>query len=215
MQRRTRIVRNLALALAALVVCVLCATPLRAQQKGEPGHFDFYLLDMPWGPEFCGIADVSHECHAQRGFVLHGLWPQNDDGSYPVFCSSEAGPADPRANLDITPDLALLKHEWTKHGTCSGVGPQRFFTMEHRAFASMHIPPALQHARQALEMSPGAILDLFYKANPQMPRGSLLVSCRQHQLTAVEACFTRDLRPMRCRALTSCDEPKLKIMLAR
>ncbi len=188
---------------------------MSAQNKSEPGKFDFYLLDMPWGPEFCSIADVSPHCKPQRSFVLHGLWPQNNDGSYPVFCSHEAGPLNPRENLDITPDLQLLKHEWDKHGTCSDQGPQRFFQMEREAFTSIDVPLAFDKIDHEISMTPAQILDLFYKANPQLPEGSLVVSCREQHLTAVEACFTKSLKPMPCLGLHSCDQASLTIAPTR
>jgi ribonuclease T2 len=186
-------------------------TSLSAQSKGQPGKFDFYLLDMPWGPKFCSIADVSPQCHPQRSFVVHGLWPQNNDGSYPVFCSNESGPLNPRENLDITPDLGLLAHEWNKHGTCSNQGPKHYFQMAHEAFTSIHVPHEFNGIDRETSMSPAQILELFYKINPQLPQGSLIVSCHDDQFTAVEACFTTSLRPTRCLGLHSCAEPTLKI----
>jgi ribonuclease I len=60
-------------------------------------------------------------------------------------------------------------------------------------------------------MSPTQILDLFYKANPGLPEGSLVVSCRDDHFTAVEACFTISLKPMPCLGLHSCTKPQLKI----
>lgn len=196
---------------ALLLVSLVVAPLAHAQNKGEPGKFDFYLLDLPWGPAFCSIADVSAQCKPQRSFVVHGLWPQNNDGSYPVFCSDEPGPIDPKADLDITPDLKLLEHEWAKHGTCSDLGSKRFFDMEHEAFYSLDVPVAFDHIDHEITMSPGQILDLFYKTNPQMPEGSLLVSCQQDRFTAIEACFSTSLKPMPCLGLHSCTQSKLKI----
>ena len=198
-------------AIAAFIVALVALMPMPAQNKGVPGKFDFYLLDMPWGPEFCSIADVSPQCKPQRSFVVHGLWPQNNDGSYPVFCSQDPGPLNPRENLDITPDLHLLAHEWDKHGTCSAKGPQRFFQMEREAFSSIEVPLAFDHIDRETAMAPAQILDLFYKANPQLPEGNLVVSCREDHFTAVEACFTTDLKPMPCLGLHSCTKPLLKI----
>src|SRR6202000_3103211 len=188
--------RGLHCTIAACIMALSVFTPMRAQNKGEPGKFDFYLLDIPWGPEFCSIADVSPQCKPQRRFVVHSRWPQNNDGSYPVFCSQEPGPSNPQENLDITPELQLLPHEWDKHGTCSAQGPQRFFQMEREAFASINMPPAFGNIDHETKMSPAQILDLFYKANPQLPSSSLVVSCHDDRFTAVEACFTKSLKPM-------------------
>jgi len=35
--------------LALLISCLRAG----AQEKGEPGKFDFYLMNLAWGPEFC------------------------------------------------------------------------------------------------------------------------------------------------------------------
>lgn len=197
--------------ITALFVTLTALLPSSAQNKGQPGKFDFYLLDMPWGPEFCSIVGVSPQCKPQQSFVLHGLWPQNNDGSYPVFCSDEPGPAHPRENLDITPDIALLAHEWAKHGTCSDQGPRRYFQMARNAFTSVHMPLVFDKIDHETTMSPAQILAAFYKINPQLPQGSLIVSCRDDHFTAVEACFTTSMKPMRCLGLHSCTAPVLKI----
>ena len=72
----------------------------------------------------------------------------------------------PRENLDLTPDLQLLAHEWDKHGTCSAQGPQRFFQMEREAFTSIDVPPAFDHIDRETTMSPAHILDSVLQGEP-------------------------------------------------
>ena len=199
------------LALPTALVAILCAPAAPAQNKGEPGRFDFYLMNLAWSPEFCGIQGTSAHCTAPPNFVLHGLWAQNNDGSYPVFCSQEPGPAKPARNLDLTPDLALLDHEWAKHGTCSSLGPQRFFAMERTAYRTLRIPPAFSHIDHEVSLSPIRILGDFYRANPDFPQGSILIGCAGNRLTAVEACYSRDLHPIVCKGLTSCQSNAIDI----
>ena len=204
--------RQLCLALVTTILATAgFAFSACAQDKGQPGHFDFYLMNLSWSPEFCSIQGTSPECAAHPGFILHGLWTQNNDGTYPVFCSEEPAPANLAQNLDVTPDLALLHHEWGKHGTCSGVGPKRFFAMEHQAFHSLKIPPQFQHIDHEISLTPNAILDLFAQANPEFPRGSILLSCGRNHLTAIEACFSKDLKPIACQGLRSCRANSVKI----
>jgi ribonuclease T2 len=204
--------RQLSLTFATVFLAALpIAFPAHAQHKGEPGKFDFYLMNLSWSPEFCSIQGTSPECAAHPGFILHGLWTQNNDGTYPVFCSEEPAPADLAQNLDITPDLPLLQHEWAKHGTCSDVGPQRFFAMEHQAFHSLKIPPQFEHIDQEISMTPNAILDLFAAANPDFPQDSILLSCGRNHLTAIEACFSKDLKPIACQGLRTCHANSVKI----
>src|SRR3974390_1701145 len=45
------------------------------------GNFDYYLLNLSWSPEFCHSHPSAAECAEHATFVLHGLWPQNFDGS--------------------------------------------------------------------------------------------------------------------------------------
>ena len=108
-----------------------------AEQTRAAATFDFYLLNLSWSPEFCHSHPTAAECAAHSTFVLHGLWPENNDGSYPQNCSSAPGPADPSQYSDIYPDPSLLQHEWRTHGTCSGLSPDDFFTSARKAFHSV------------------------------------------------------------------------------
>jgi ribonuclease T2 len=202
------LIRSFAVALLVVTLSGVCS----AQHKGEPGKFDFYMMNISWSPEFCSIADTSPECKAPRnGFVLHGLWAQNNDGSYPVFCSERPGPAHPEANLDLTPDLALLQHEWAKHGTCTTLSPEAFFASERKAYHSLAVPDVFLHIDHEMQMKPQEILDLFGKINPGFPPGSILLSCGNNRLTAVEACLGKDLKPLVCQGLRTCRANVVKI----
>src|SRR5579859_7556220 len=70
---------------------------LQASRQTAPSgaSFDFYLLNLSWSPEFCHGHPTAIECAAHATFVLHGLWPQNTDGTYPENCSNANGPSDP------------------------------------------------------------------------------------------------------------------------
>ena len=203
--------RSFYVAAAFVLGALLTTTSATAQNKGEPGKFDFYLMNLSWSPEFCSIQGTSSQCAAKPGFILHGLWAQNNDGSYPVFCSEEHGPAKPSENLDLTPDLSLLDHEWAKHGTCSAVGPQRFFAMEREAYHSLKIPAEFAHVDHEISLTPDKILGLFYEANPTFPQGSILLSCGRNHLTAIEACLSKDLKPLVCQGLRTCHANSVKI----
>src|ERR1700729_345831 len=57
-------------------------------QPASPQNFDYYLLNLSWSPEFCYSHPSATECAGRPAFVLHGLWPQNTDGTYPQNCSN-------------------------------------------------------------------------------------------------------------------------------
>ena len=178
-----------------------------ANVRNAPGDFDYFLLDMPWGPVFCtSIKDVSAQCRPQAGFVVHGLWPQNNNGTWPEFCSHSPGPRDLTPNLDITPDIALLQHEWAKHGTCSGLTPAEFFRAEHEAFAQIQTPTALIDLNNSRTFTPLFVLDMFYVTNPGFPPGSFSLSCKNGHVIAVEACFSKSLQPIACQGLKTCSD---------
>jgi ribonuclease T2 len=213
-----RFFRPLSLRGRAVLICLVMAgwvglsVAARAQEKGEPGKFDFYVLNLSWSPEFCSIQGTSPQCTARPGFVEHGLWPQNYDGSYPVFCGERPGPAHPEENLDITPDRLLLEHEWSKHGTCTTLTPEEFFTLEHKALRWVTIPKLFKDLDHEVLKTPAEILDLFAKANPSFPPGSVVLSCGHNRLTAIEVCMAKDgLEPIACRGLRECHAQAVRI----
>ncbi len=211
----------------SLFVVLLSASLLHAQEvHSAPGQFDFYLLNLSWAPEFCHNGEVlplnehtaakredaAQECGTPHGFVLHGLWPQNTNGTWPANCSDRPGPANYQLYLDMTPSLTLLTHEWKKHGTCTTLQPDAFFQTARRAYHALKIPATLQHVDHALTLRPDDILGHFYQANPGYPQGSLVLSCGRNYLTAIEACLDRNtLKPIACQNLRSCGATTVKV----
>ena len=182
----------------------------RADQ--QPGVFDFYLLTLSWSPEFCATHPGKPECAAHPGFVLHGLWPQNNDGTYPENCSNAPGPSDPGAYADILPDAGLLAHEWQTHGTCSGLAPDRYFSSARNALHEVTIPAAFSQLTQQTSQTPATILAGFSQANPSFPAASLALSCGNNYLTAVEVCLNKSLAPIACSAVRSCGANTVRIV---
>ena len=160
--------------------------------------FDYYLLNLSWSPEFCYSHPNAPECASHSAFVLHGLWPQNNDGTYPENCSNAAGPSDPSAWKDIYPDSGLLEHEWKTHGTCSGLNADAFFSTARAAVHSVVVPQKFQNLTRQASMSPNEIMDIFMADNPRIPRESLAVSCGHNYLTALEICLDKSLHPIQC-----------------
>jgi ribonuclease T2 len=207
-----------------LVSCIGAVRMSHAQEiKSQPGQFDFYELNMSWSPEFCSNmntltpqekadAGKEMECSAPHGFVLHGLWPQNNDGSYPGSCGYRPGPRNPERNLDMTPNLALLKHEWAKHGTCTTLSPEGFFATARQAYTSVTVPQELTRLDKETMMPPDQILTMFYRANPSFPPDSFNLSCGNNRLTAIEACFSKDtVHPIACQGLRMCRANTVRI----
>jgi ribonuclease T2 len=166
--------------------------------------FDYYLLNLSWSPEFCHSHPDAAECSVHSTFVLHGLWPQNYDGTYPENCSNAPGPTNPSTYRDIYLDQNLLQHEWRTHGTCSGLSADDFLSTARKAYRSVVVPQRLESLTQQISMSPNQIMNLFMVDNPRIPRESLAVSCGNNYLTAVEICLDKSLKPIQCGSIRSC-----------
>jgi ribonuclease T2 len=176
-----------------------------------PQNFDYYLLNLSWSPEFCHSHPSDIQCSQHSTFVLHGLWPENNDGSYPETCSSARGPSDPSEYSDIYPDAGLLQHEWKTHGTCSGLSPDAFFQLARRAVHSVVIPQSLASLDRQISLPPAKILGLFTEANPTIPPTSLAMTCGSNYLTAVEVCLDKSLHPVACSGIRSCRANTVRI----
>ena len=177
--------------------------PSSVPARVAPGAFDYYVLALSWSPGFCasrGGSSRGGQCApgAGLGFVVHGLWPQNEHG-YPADCDGIPNP--PRYALDqargLYPDDGLARYEWRKHGTCTGLAPTAYFGEVRRARALVTIPPALADAREPQRTSPADIQRAFLAANPRLRPGMMAVGCAGGALQEVRVCMTKDLRDFR------------------
>jgi ribonuclease T2 len=208
MMRRTLPAISLAAALLA-AVCLCTAGGAWARHlakvgQGTPGEFAYYLLSLSWSPAYCLSSPGAAECNGPRrfGFIVHGLWPQYERG-WPQNCDVRgAVPEDVvRGFSDLMPARGLIYHEWSAHGTCSGLGPAEFFALVRRAASSVAIPLDLANPTRATEEPPAAIVAAFQHANPRIRVESIVVTCTGQgapRLREVRICLDRDLAPRAC-----------------
>jgi ribonuclease T2 len=195
--------------LLTLVAVFLALTPANAQKRGGPaGEFDFYVLALSWSSGFCevdGDRKQLDQCAPGKGlgFVVHGLWPQNERG-YPINCGPY-GRSPSRAAMDIAKDIfpseQLARYEWNKHGTCAGTSPTDYYRDVKQAKDKVIIPKELQKPDKAGSWSPIDIERAFSAANPGLRSDMIAVSCKQRVMNEVRICMTKDLRSFR-----SCEE---------
>jgi len=203
-----------------LIVIIFCcrfslAHGHRPRQSGQPGVFDFYVLTLSWSPEFCHEHIYSPECQTgHHGFIVHGLWPQFTEG-YPENCSSAPGPTNPSAMLDIMPDEKLIQHEWTTHGTCSGLSADEYFMLLRRAYASIKIPAALAAPSEEFSITPDDLKEKFLEVNPRLNRKAIAMSCGNNYLTGAYICLTKDLQSTSCGTIRDCRANIIKVTPVR
>jgi ribonuclease T2 len=195
-------------ALAGAVVAALALASATAQAQGDrrggvPGDFDFYVLALSWSPGFCareGERRGAAQCArgGGLGFVVHGLWPQNERG-YPSQCGAERSPS--RLAMDeargVYPDEGLARHEWRVHGTCSGLAPAEYFRAVARARDRVKVPERFQRAGEPQTVTPLEIERAFAEANPGLRPDTMAVACRRGALEEMRFCLDKDLRSFR------------------
>jgi ribonuclease T2 len=215
--------RLLFIALCALLVAgALARTKRKPGEKVAPGDFDYYLLALSWAPDFCARPDVQkdpRECGAGRkvGFIVHGLWPQQEDGGHPSQCA----PARPVAAdivqkaLSLIPSEGLIQHEWRDHGTCSGLDAATYFNTIQKAKTSIVIPPEFVQPSQRIQASPKEIEAKFIGANPKY-RNSFRIACSGGQVSEVRICMGKDLSPHTCSTYDrECPAPSVTMLPVR
>jgi len=174
----------------------------------EPGQFDFYVLALSWSPAYCangGDKRSPEQCQlgAQKGFVVHGLWPQYEKG-YPISCLTDRKDL-PKSSFEkaasIFPDLKLATYEWRRHGSCSGLDPDLYLDAVATARDRVKVPVSLEPSKAPLasdaKPSPSEIEKNFSEANPGLQPSMISVSCRKAVLREVRICFTKDLKEFR------------------
>ena len=185
----------------------MLAAPADAGERGaKSGAFDFYVLSLSWSPSYCAAegADANAEqCGARRpfAFVVHGLWPQYEQG-YPEFCSARQPGRVPKtlaeAYRDIVPSVGLMGHQWRKHGSCSGLSQNAYFSLLREARERISVPSTLSRPQEWRTISPEEVEQQFLAANPGLDSSGIAVTCDGRYLREVRICMTRELEFRAC-----------------
>lgn len=120
-------------------------------KKAKSGGIDA-IFAISWQPSFCAAKPDKTECRTQTAvrfdathFTLHGLWPQPRSNAYCGVPEADIA-ADRSGRWNRLPEVTLSaatrqeldrvmpgtqsdleRHEWTKHGTCSGASMEDYF----------------------------------------------------------------------------------------
>ena len=180
-------------------------------RSAAPGQFDYYLLTLSWSPEFCYSHPDKPECGSGARFVAHGLWPENNDGSYPEECSDAPGLSNPAKYSDLYPDQGLLQHEWQTHGTCSGMSAEAYFEMMRRVAQSVKIPEPLADVSGRISLTPDQIIAGFVQANRGTSAEDYTVGCGNNFLTQVQLCVDKSMHSVACQGVHSCGANVVRI----
>ncbi|MDV7145140.1 ribonuclease T2 [Tropicimonas sp. TH_r6] len=184
-----------------------------AYADGErPGDFDYYVMALSWTPNFCalqGDAKGYEQCDdgTGHGWVLHGLWPQYEDG-WPANCpSNERNPSkgETAAMADIMGSSGLAWYQWKKHGRCSGLSSTEYFDLSREAYESVSRPEVLRKLDKAVAVPASVIEEAWLEANPALKPDMVTVTCRDGRIAETRICFSKGLVPRYCSTKASRD----------
>lgn len=187
-----------------LLLALMAAAPARAEGE-RAGDFDYYVMALSWSATWCaleGDARDDPQCDPGRGidFVLHGLWPQYEEG-WPSFCRT--GARDPSramtaAQADVFGGAGAAFYQWKKHGRCSGLSAAEFYDTARAAFERVAVPAPLQGLSRDIRVEADVIEDAFLEANPELAPEGVVVTCRSGMVQEVRICLTKDLEFRDC-----------------
>jgi ribonuclease T2 len=189
----------------AITALVLTIAGVDSEPLHTPRQFDYYVLSLSWSPQYCAGSNGrndSKQCGTGRrfGFVVHGLWPNNNRPPHPSNCapSSSVPPDLVKDMLRIMPSPRLIQHEWDSHGVCSGVSLRDFFALTRTAFRAVNIPQPYRQPTQDLRVSAEEIRQQFQEANSAFPPNSIKLDCSGQYFREARVCFDKTLSPRVC-----------------
>lgn len=177
-----------------------------ARAEGErAGDFDYYVLALSWTPSWCeetGAARGDPQCETGRrlGWVVHGLWPQYEQG-WPSYCrTTERDPtrAETAAMADVMGGAGLAFYEWKKHGRCTGLSAQGYYATLRQARATLTLPELFTRIDRDLTLPARIVEEAVLEANPGLAASALTVTCDQGAVAELRLCLTTDLAPRPC-----------------
>jgi ribonuclease T2 len=177
-----------------------------AWAEGErAGDFNYYVLSLSWSPSWCaleGDARSSTQCDGSNdfGWVLHGLWPQNDQG-WPSYCrTTQRDPSRSQtgAMADIMGSSGAGWYQWKKHGRCSGSSAVDYFAAARQAYAAVDRPEVFRNLTRAITLPADLVEEAFLQSNPDLGPDMITITCKSHRIQEARICLNKDLSLRKC-----------------
>lgn len=187
-----------------LVVLLMTAGLARADGEAA-GDFDYYVLALSWSPTWCALEGDqrgSPQCDSDKdnGWVLHGLWPQYEDG-WPSFCATSVrnpSRSDTRDEADLFGSSGNAWHQWNKHGRCSGLKADDYYALAREAYGRVNRPAIFRKLEDPIKLPAAVVEQAFLEANPGWQADEVTITCKSGRIQEARICLTRTLEPRRC-----------------
>ncbi len=165
-----------------------------------------YVFAYSWTPEFCygnnypGCVLTQPE-YWETHFTIHGLWPQYIDGGYPSYCTNVSFDAtsietaigletlekywpNVQEDTDNANYTSFWEHEWSKHGTCTGLSQIDYFNQTVALIQRFGTPLALTYSVGKTINSQELIKDLA-------GFNSTVLLCNDNYLSGAYTCWNQ------------------------
>ena len=98
-----------------------------------------------------------------------------------------------RSLYDIMPSAGLIRHQWRKHGACSGLSQSDYFKVVRQARERVVVPEQFRRLEDYRTLRPGEAEQAFLQANPGLKAKGVAVTCDHRYLREVRICMTKEL----------------------
>jgi ribonuclease T2 len=207
------------------IAVLLAASPAAARHRAatsQAGAFDYFLLSLSIAPSFCALSPANQakeECRKlteadfrETPLTVHGLWPNR------ARLSVNRQPHDcPGPPLDALPEpvqaelrrfmpggAGLERYEWHKHGACSGLSAEAYFSAVVRLAQHADETIGAVMREQGMFGRQVGIADLLALVAARDPAlaPAIVVDCRvppgggQALVAEIRVVLSRDLAPV-------------------
>jgi len=173
---------------------------------------DSYVLALSWSPQHCSTVDGNSKAHELQcklnkfGFVVHGLWGQNDKAhtkcDQPRNCGSSVVTDEIiKKAICIMPGVTLIQGEWQKHGTCTGMTQDQYFDKTIELWGNIVKPDIGLIVNSKNEVSVDKIVDGFVKSNTNVGIFSDAIAVqvgKNNRFKEVFICYDLDFKFTQC-----------------
>jgi ribonuclease T2 len=165
-------------------LCLFAGSGMAFAKQPRAGAFDYFVLALSWSPSYCagdaGRKDTTQCAPGRRfAFVVHGLWPQYQQG-WPQNCETdESWVSQDEIDLmmPVMPSKRLIIHQWKKHGSCSGVSQSDYFRATRVLFEKVKVPARYLSPTADVITTPEQLVTDFVKTNKDLTAAMLSVQC--------------------------------------
>jgi ribonuclease T2 len=172
--------------------------------------FDYFMFVQRWPGGVCATSRCNSGAKRFNYWVIHGLWPQNNDGTWPSNCGAKFNAkniTDLIPQLEsVWPDLerndekGFWAHEFDKHGSCS---TSTYIQNEHDYFStSIKLQSQISLANMLNQggVTPGGSYSSsqIFQAVQSVTGASPQLHCIGKKLVELRVCVDKNLRYTNC-----------------